>query len=100
MATFFLSHSSHDRELTERVRDRLRAEGFESLFLDFDPEFGIPAGRVWEDELYVQLRAADAGILLATPAFAASSWCLSELTMMRAERKPFFALVFDRSAVR
>jgi hypothetical protein len=29
----------------ERVAKRLQVEGFVALFLDFDPAYGIPAGR-------------------------------------------------------
>jgi hypothetical protein len=59
MASLFVSHSSHDRDEAERVAERLRDEGFAAVFLDFDPADGIPAGRDWERELYVQLRKAD-----------------------------------------
>jgi hypothetical protein len=51
MASVFVSHSSRDRAVTERVA-RLRAAGLAALFVDFDPEQGIPAGRSWERELY------------------------------------------------
>ena len=44
MASVFVSHSSRDRVVTERVVARLRAAGFAALFVDFDPEQGIPAG--------------------------------------------------------
>src|SRR3954466_16415737 len=56
MAALFVSHSSHDRAAAERICARLRAAGFAALFVDFDPEHGIPAGRNWERELYAQLR--------------------------------------------
>jgi hypothetical protein len=51
MASLFISHSRRDRGAAERVHERLRAEGFAALFLDFDPAEGIPAGRSWEREL-------------------------------------------------
>ena len=47
MASVFVSHSSRDRAATARVVERLRAAGFAALFVDFDPEQGIPAGRSW-----------------------------------------------------
>ena len=53
----FISHSSRDREAAADMAARLRARGYPSLFLDFDPADGIPAGRDWERELYARLRA-------------------------------------------
>jgi hypothetical protein len=66
MASVFVSHSSQDRTVTESVVERLHATGFAALFVDFDPEQGIPAGRSWERELYAQLCRTDAVILLAS----------------------------------
>ena len=60
MPSLFISHSSHDRSAAEGISERLRAQGFGALFLDFDPQQGIPAGRSWERELYAQLRRNDA----------------------------------------
>ena len=48
MSLLFVSHSSHDVASASRVADWLGARGFQSLFLDFDPEQGIPAGRNWQ----------------------------------------------------
>jgi hypothetical protein len=72
MASLFVSHSSVDRAAAERVVERLRVEGFAALFLDFDPAYGIPAGRDWERELYGQLRKTDGVVFLASAASVAS----------------------------
>jgi TIR domain len=88
MASVFVSHSSRDRVVTERVVARLRAAGFAASFVDFDPEQGIPAGRSWERELYAQLRRTDAVIFLASEASVASRWCLAELSLARSLGRP------------
>src|SRR4051812_23735107 len=88
MASVFVSHSSRDRVVTEHVVARLRAEGFAALFVDFDPDQGIPAGRDWERELYAQLRRSDAVIFLASEASVASRWCLAELSLARSLGRP------------
>lgn len=80
MSSLFVSHSSQDAALTAELARRLRAEGFEALFVDFDPDVGIPAGRNWERELYRQLRRADGVVYLASPGSAASRWCFAELS--------------------
>ena len=81
MASLFISHSSSDLAATKRVVERLAAEGFAALFLDFDPVDGMPAGRAWESELYAQLRKADGVIFLASAASVASQWCFGEITL-------------------
>ena len=88
MASVFLSHSSRDHAATKLVIERLRAEGFAALFLDFDPEQGIAAGRSWERELYAQLRKTDAVVFLASADSVASPWCFAELSLARSLSKP------------
>src|SRR3954469_15510439 len=92
MASVFVSHSSRDRAVTDRVVQRLRAAGFAALFVDFDPEQGIPAGRNWERELYAQLRKTDAVVFLGSEASVASSWCLLEVGLARSLGRPVFPL--------
>src|SRR3712207_1552804 len=98
MAAVFVSHSSRDRAVTERVVARLRAAGFVALFVDFDPERGIPAARNWERELYAQLRKTDAVIFLASAASVASRWCVVEVCLARALGKPIFPLRLEGDA--
>src|SRR3712207_3966377 len=98
MAAVFVSHSSRDRAVTERVVARLRAAGFVALFVDFDPEQGIPAGRNWERELYAQLRKTDAVIFLASAASVASRWCVGEVILARSLGKPIFPLRLNGDA--
>lgn len=87
MASVFLSHSSADSDTAAHLALLLRSLGVQSLFLDFDPEFGIPPGRNWERELYSQLRQADAVIYLMSSASIASRWCFAELAIAREGNK-------------
>jgi hypothetical protein len=98
VASLFISHSSSDRDAAARLAERLRAEGFAALFLDFDPEQGIPAGRNWERELYAQLRKSDAVIFLASTASVASRWCFAEVSLARSLGKPVFPLRLEGDA--
>jgi uroporphyrinogen-III synthase len=88
MASVFVSRSSRDRVVTERVVARLRAAGFVALFVDFYPEQGISAGRSWKRELYAQLRRTDAVIFLTSEASVVSRWCLAELNLARSLGQP------------
>jgi hypothetical protein len=98
VASLFISHSSSDRDAAEDLAERLQAEGFASLFLDFDPEQGIPADRNWERELYAQLRKTDAVIFLASAASVASRWNFAEVSLARSLNKPVFPLRLEADA--
>jgi WD40 repeat protein len=99
MASLFLSHSSRDREVAERLLARLRQEGFAALFLDFDPEQGVPAGREWEPELYSQLRRSDAVVFLGSADANASRWCFAELALARSLGKPIIPVRLNGAAI-
>src|SRR3954452_22008416 len=92
MASVFISHNSRDRLVAKWLVKRLRAAGFAALFVDFDPDQGIPTGRNWERELYAQLRRTDAVIFLASQASVASHWCFAELSLARSLGRPVFPL--------
>jgi WD40 repeat protein len=64
--------------------------------LDFDPEYGIPAGRNWERELYAQIRKADALLFLSSAAAVSSRWCFAEIALARLLNKPVFPIIVER----
>jgi WD40 repeat protein len=84
MSAIFISHSSRDHAIASELQTRLAEEGHRSIFLDFDPANGIPAGRNWERELYSQLRRCRAVIAIISEHSLASQWCFAELTHARA----------------
>ncbi|MCP3961961.1 MAG: TIR domain-containing protein [bacterium] len=93
MSGIFISHSSRDDAAADDVKEWLVEQGHLSVFLDFDPEAGIPAGRSWEQELYQQLRSCRAVIVLCSEHSMASRWCFAEITHARSMGKPIFALI-------
>src|SRR4051794_16389181 len=90
MTCLFLSHSSQDSAAAEQVAGRLRAAGFAALFLDVDPDQGIPVGANWERELYTALRRSDGVVFLSSQASVASRWCFAELALARSLGRPIF----------
>ena len=66
-----------------QIRTRLAECGHRSVFLDFDPADGIPAGRDWEKELYAQLQDCRAVIVLCSQGSVESRWCFAEITPRR-----------------
>ena len=99
MSSIFLSHSSRDNEAAAEVKAWLEGEGHRSIFLDFDPAQGIPAGRNWERELYQQLRACRAVIVLCSEHSMASRWCFAEITHARSLGKHIFPVKVGECAV-
>lgn len=95
MASLFLSHSSKDNRWAEALWKVLGEHGFDQRFLDFHPEDGIPVGRDWERELYLELNAADAIVFLSSAASRDSPWCAVELAFGRAQGKKIFPLQLD-----
>ena len=96
MAWLFISHSSANADSARRLGEWLACEGYEAVFLDFDPERGIPPGRDWERELYVKLRAADAVMFLGSPAAVASKWCSAELVLARSIGRTIVPILLER----
>ncbi|TVO58071.1 TIR domain-containing protein [Denitromonas halophila] len=96
----FISHSSRDNTAADDLAKRLRAQGYQSLFLDFDPADGIPAGRHWEREIYAQLRACSGVVVLCSAHSMASDWCFAEITHARALGKQLFPLIIDACELR
>ena len=74
MSAIFISHSSKDNSVAAELKGRLEKQGHRSVFLDFDPELGIPSGRNWERELYRQLRSCQAVIVLCSKHSMSSRW--------------------------
>src|SRR3712207_3926993 len=95
MPALFISHSNRDGVAAERVSSWLQGAGFATVFVDFDPEDGIPAGRNWERELYGQLRRTEAVVFLGSHAATASQWCFAELSLARSLGHPVFPLVLE-----
>ncbi|TAJ84534.1 TIR domain-containing protein [Reyranella sp.] len=93
MAAIFISHSSRDNEAAGQIKSWLDAEGYEQVFLDFDKETGLGAGREWERQLYEAIDRCHAVLLLVTPAWLASKWCFVEFTQARALGKVIFPIV-------
>jgi formylglycine-generating enzyme required for sulfatase activity len=90
MSAIFISHSSKDNAAADVMRARLQGQAHRSVFLDFDPELGIPAGRHWEKELYTQLRGCRAVIVLCSEHSMTSQWCFAEIAYARALGKQLF----------
>ena len=57
MARIFISHSSHNNDWAIRVRNLLKENGWDDIFLDLDPVRGIAAGEQWKGRSPLRGRA-------------------------------------------
>jgi WD40 repeat protein len=99
MSAIFISHSSSDNAVAGELKERLGEQGHRSVFLDFDPEDGIPAGRDWERELYARLRGCQAVIVLCSEQSMASRWCFAEIAFARSLGKALLPIRIDGCAI-
>ncbi len=92
MSSIFISHSSKDNQFAEDLKQQLEQRGHHSIFLDFDPQQGIPSGTNWEQILYAKLRASQAVIVLCSHYSMSSKWVFAEITHARSKDKHIFPL--------
>ncbi len=99
MSSIFISHSSADNKISEEIKDWLVQKGHQSVFLDFDPDHGIPSGSNWEKELYKKIKECRAVIVVCSKSSMKSNWCFMEITYSRALGKRIFPVKVDNCEV-
>jgi Histidine-specific methyltransferase, SAM-dependent/TIR domain len=92
VAKVFISHASADRRLVDEFRDKIvhlgSGVGAQDVFYSSGPDTGVPSG---EDlNAYVRRQARDARLVIVvlTPAFERSAYCIAELGAAWASSTP------------
>ena len=93
MGSIFISHSSKNAEKALQVRDWLLENGWDDVFLDLDPARGLVPGQRWQDELRYANERCIAVVVLVSPEWAASKWCLSEFLLAMQLGKLIFPII-------
>src|SRR6516162_7586672 len=88
VARIFLSHSSVDNAEAIAVRDWLKAQGWDDVFLDLDPERGLAAGDHWQTALRAAVARCELLVVLVSPDWAVSSWCKTEFLLAKLGARP------------
>src|SRR4029079_2388096 len=88
MSRIFLSHSSANNAEAIAVRDWMKAQGWDDVFLDLDPERGLVAGDRWQAALRAAVDRCELVIFIVSPEWAASSWCKAEVLLTKHGSNP------------
>lgn len=94
-ARLFISHSSANNAEAIAIRDWLKGEGWDDVFLDLDPSRGIAAGERWERALNEAAKRCEAVIFLLSRAWLASKWCERELNLAHRLNKRLFGVLIE-----
>jgi hypothetical protein len=95
VSRIFLSHSSANNAEALALRDWLKGEGWDDVFLDLDPERGIKAGELWEEALRDAADRCEAVLFLVSRAWVGSEWCRDEFKLARHLRKRLFVILIE-----
>lgn len=90
MSRIFISHSSKDNAKAMAFQYWLATQGWDDVFLDLDPERGLKAGQRWQDALKRASAACELVIVLISPDWAKSQWCIAEYLLARQLNKRVF----------
>jgi formylglycine-generating enzyme required for sulfatase activity len=99
LSRIFLSHSSANNDEAVALRDWLKREGWEDVFLDVDPDRGIATGERWERALNEAASRCEAVLFLVSRDWLASGWCLKEFNLAHKLNKRLFGLLVEDIAV-
>jgi formylglycine-generating enzyme required for sulfatase activity len=95
VSRIFLSHASANNAEVVALRDWLKREGWEDVFLDVDPDRGIAAGERWERALNEAASRCEAVLFLVSRDWLASGWCLKEFNLAYRLNKRLFGLLVE-----
>jgi TIR domain len=93
VSRIFISHSSKNNDKAVVMQEWLKAHGWDDVFLDLDPQQGLLPGERWQDALKSAADRCQAVLLLVTPEWLASKWCLAEFLLAKQLGKRLFPVL-------
>ena len=88
MSRIFLSHASANNAEAIAIRDWMKAQGWDDVFLDLDPERGLVGGGRWQAALKAAVDTCELVVVVVSPDWAASSWCKAEFLLTKHGSNP------------
>ncbi len=83
VSRIFISHSSRQNAEALALADWLTSQGWDDYFLDVTPHRGLAPGERWQEALRQATHRCEAVILMLSPAWCASRWCLTEYMLAK-----------------
>ncbi len=93
MGKIFISHSSANNAEALAIHDWLSQQGWGDVFLDLDPRRGLVAGDRWQAALKAAAEQCELILVLISPDWARSRWCLAEFLLAKQMNKQILGVL-------
>ena len=93
LGKIFISHSSANNAEALAIHDWLAERGWGDVFLDLDPRRGLVAGDRWQAALKAAAEQCELILILISPDWAKSKWCLAEFLLAKQMNKQILGVV-------
>ena len=93
LGKIFISHSSANNAEALAMHDWLAGHGWDDVFLDLDPRRGLVAGDRWQAALKAAAESCELILILISPDWAKSKWCLAEFLLAKQMNKAILGVV-------
>ncbi len=99
MGKIFISHSSANNAEALAIHDWLAEQGWGDVFLDLDPKRGLVAGDRWQAALKAAAEQCELILIVISPEWAKSRWCLAEFLLAKQMNKQILGVVVKHTPI-
>jgi tetratricopeptide (TPR) repeat protein len=99
VARIFLSHSHHNDDTALILCDWLVKNGWDDVFVDFDPHQGLAPGEFWQEALRSAADRCQVVLCLISPEWQASHWCKAEFLLAKQLGKRIFPILIGSISI-
>lgn len=99
VSRIFISHASDDNAAAVAIGEWLSGQGWNDIFLDIDAERGIRAGERWQEALRRASSRCELVLLLISPEWASSKWCLAEFLLAKNLNKRVLGVIIRQTQI-
>lgn len=99
LGKIFISHSSANNAEALAIHDWLSEQGWGDVFLDLDPKRGLVAGDRWQAALKAAAEQCELILIVISPDWAKSRWCLAEFLLAKQMNKQILGVVVNHTPI-
>jgi WD40 repeat protein len=99
LGKIFISHSSANNAEALAIHDWLSEQGWGDVFLDLDPKRGLVAGDRWQAALKAAAEQCELILIIISPDWAKSRWCLAEFLLAKQMNKQILGVVVKHTPI-